>query len=64
MKNLTFESTTRRAKGGSLPPHFNEAGPEDGEMIIFLYGGGPGASSSSHFKQNLPSFVDDSLRNA
>ena len=59
MTNLSFEATSRTAKAGSLQLHFNEAGPTDGETLVFLHGGGPGASSWSNFKQNLPSFADD-----
>ena len=60
----TFENTTRRVKAGSITLHFNEAGPNaeaslNRETIVFLHGGGPGASSWSNFKQNLASFAAD-----
>jgi 4,5:9,10-diseco-3-hydroxy-5,9,17-trioxoandrosta-1(10),2-diene-4-oate hydrolase len=58
MTQWTFESTTRRAKAGGLELHFNEAGPADGEPVVFLHGGGPGASSWSNFHQNLPAFAE------
>ena len=59
MTQLSFESTSRTAKAGNLLLHFNEAGPASGETVVFLHGGGPGASSWSNFKQNLPAFADD-----
>ena len=45
MTTFTFDATSRTAKAGSLTLHFNEAGPSDGESIVFLHGGGPGTSS-------------------
>lgn len=57
MTTFTFDATSRTAKAGSLTLHFNEAGPSDAESIVFLHGGGPGASSWSNFKQNLPAFA-------
>ena len=57
MTTFTFDTTSRTAKAGSLTLHFNEAGPSDAESIVFLHGGGPGASSWSNFKQNLPAFA-------
>ncbi len=59
MNQLTFDKTSRTTKTGALSLHFNEAGPSDAEAVVFLHGGGPGASSWSNFKQNLPSFVGD-----
>lgn len=47
-----FESTSRRAKAGDITLHYNEAG--EGPVLVMLHGGGPGASSWSNFKQNLP----------
>jgi len=58
MTTLTFDATSRTAKAGALTLHFNEAGPADAESIVFLHGGGPGASSWSNFKQNLPAFAE------
>ena len=57
MTSLTFEATSRTAKAGALMLHYNEAGPTDGEAVVFLHGGGPGASSWSNFHQNLPAFA-------
>jgi len=57
MTTLSFEDTSRTVKAGALLLHFNEAGPSDGETVVFLHGGGPGASSWSNFKQNLPAFA-------
>lgn len=64
MSEYTFENTSRRAKAGPITLHFNEAGPTAEESpnrktIVFLHGGGPGASSWSNFKQNLASFATD-----
>lgn len=52
----TFETTSRTSKAGDLTLHYNEAG--DGECVIMLHGGGPGASGWSNFKQNLPVFAE------
>ncbi len=57
MTIMTFEATSRTAKAGALMLHYNEAGPADGEAVVFLHGGGPGASSWSNFHQNLPAFA-------
>ena len=59
MSDLTFEETSRTARAGEITLHYNEAGPPDADALVFLHGGGPGASSWSNFKQNLPSFVDE-----
>lgn len=53
---FTFEATSRFAQAGDLKLHYNEAG--DGETLVMLHGGGPGASSWSNFKQNLPAFAE------
>jgi len=47
----TFESTSRRGKAGDIELHYNEAG--EGEVLVMLHGGGPGATGWSNFKQNL-----------
>lgn len=49
---LGFDDTSRTAKAGDLTLHYNEAG--EGPVLVMLHGGGPGASSWSNFKQNLP----------
>lgn len=48
---LTEEATSRHARAGSIQVHYNEAGT--GPAIIFLHGGGPGASSWSNFSRNV-----------
>ena len=62
MTTWTFEATSRTAKAGKLMLHYNEAGPTDGETIVFLHGSGPGASSWSNFHQNLPAFAQEHHR--
>jgi 4,5:9,10-diseco-3-hydroxy-5,9,17-trioxoandrosta-1(10),2-diene-4-oate hydrolase len=59
MMELTFEATSRMVRAGDLNLHLNEAGPGDGEPVVFLHGGGPGASSWSNFRQNLPALATD-----
>jgi pimeloyl-ACP methyl ester carboxylesterase len=51
----TFESTSRFAQLGSLRLHYNEAG--EGDTLVMLHGGGPGATGWSNFKQNVPAFA-------
>ena len=51
----TFEGTSRFAQLGDLRLHYNEAG--EGEPLVMLHGGGPGATGWSNFKQNLPAFA-------
>lgn len=50
----TFESSSRFAQLGDLRLHYNEAG--EGDVLVMLHGGGPGATGWSNFKQNLPAF--------
>ena len=52
---LTFESTSRTAKAGSLTLHYHEAG--EGPALVMLHGGGPGSSAWSNFGPNLPVFA-------
>jgi len=40
--------------------HYNEAG--QGEVVIMLHGGGPGATGWSNFNRNIGSFVDAGYR--
>lgn len=51
---ITEQSSSKVATAGDLQIHYNEAG--EGECVIMLHGGGPGASGWSNFKQNLPVF--------
>ena len=58
MAGFTFEGTTRTARAGDVTLHYNEAGSPDAETLVALHGGGPGASSWSNFKQNLPALAE------
>ena len=57
VQEITFESTSRKAKVGDITLHYNEAGEGD-QVLIALHGSGPGASAWSNFKGNLPVFAE------
>lgn len=58
MKPIDAESTSRFAKTASgLQLHYHEAGANQAETVVFLHGGGPGASAWSNFGRNLPAFA-------
>ncbi|GAA4527863.1 4,5:9,10-diseco-3-hydroxy-5,9,17-trioxoandrosta-1(10),2-diene-4-oate hydrolase [Amycolatopsis samaneae] len=42
---------------GGVRLHYHESGVEHPETVIFLHGGGPGASAWSNFGRNLPVFA-------
>ena len=48
---LTEQSTSKLARAGPHQIHYNEAGT--GHAVIFLHGGGPGASGWSNFNRNI-----------
>ena len=51
---ITFESTSRYAQvADDMKLHYHEAGVGNGETIVLLHGGGPGASSWSNFGRNI-----------
>lgn len=50
-QQLTEEATSKYAQAGNIKVHYNEAGT--GDAVIFLHGGGPGASSWSNFVRNV-----------
>ena len=52
---IDFASTSRYAEVGSFRLHYHEAG--DGDPVVMLHGGGPGASAWSNFGRNLPVFA-------
>jgi pimeloyl-ACP methyl ester carboxylesterase len=51
MAELTEAGTSRTVKAGDTTLHYNEAG--QGEALILLHGGGPGASGWSNFRTNI-----------
>jgi len=48
----TEESTSRFAQLGDLRVHYNDAG--EGPPVVLLHGAGPGATSWSNFRGNVP----------
>ena len=48
---LTEEATSKFVQAGDIRMHYNEAGT--GETVIFLHGGGPGATGWSNFVRNI-----------
>jgi 2-hydroxy-6-oxo-6-phenylhexa-2,4-dienoate hydrolase len=64
MENLTEASTSKYAhiKEGhlDLKLHYNDAG--QGEAIIMLHGGGPGAGGWTNFSRNIDAFVAAGFR--
>jgi len=53
-KLLTEENTSNYANLSQIKLHYNLAG--DGEAVIMLHGGGPGASGWSNFRTNMGPF--------
>lgn len=64
MSTFTEASTSKFAqvseKGLDLRLHYNEAG--QGEAVIMLHGGGPGAGGWSNFNRNFDAFVERGYR--
>ena len=58
MATYTFEATSRTARAGDLNIHYNEAGDPSAPVVVTLHGGGPGATSWSNFKGNLPQLAE------
>jgi len=52
MTSITFDATSRHVKAGEITLHLNEVG--SGPPLVMLHGSGPGATSWSNFKGNLP----------
>ena len=48
---LTEEATSRYVQAGDVRVHYNEAGT--GMPVVFVHGGGPGASGWSNFNTNI-----------
>lgn len=51
-QDLSYEGTSRTLEVEGQRIHYHEAG--SGPVLVFLHGGGPGVSSWSNFKYNLP----------
>jgi 4,5:9,10-diseco-3-hydroxy-5,9,17-trioxoandrosta-1(10),2-diene-4-oate hydrolase len=51
MAALSEASTSRKTKVGDITLHYNDAG--QGECLVMLHGGGPGASGWSNFRGNV-----------
>ncbi len=64
MTTLTEASTSKFARikenGLDIQLHYNDAG--QGETVIMLHGGGPGASGWSNFNRNIEAFVEKGYR--
>lgn len=42
---------------GEIELHYQAHGPDDGDVVVFVHGSGPGASGHSNFKKNIETFV-------
>lgn len=42
---------------GEIELHYQAHGPDDGDVVVFVHGSGPGASGHSNFKKNIQTFV-------
>ncbi|MBH1962178.1 MAG: 2-hydroxy-6-oxo-6-phenylhexa-2,4-dienoate hydrolase [Rhodocyclales bacterium] len=65
MSGLTEESTSKfstiNAEGlSNFKIHYNDAG--QGEAVVMLHGGGPGASGWSNYYKNIDAFVEEGYR--
>lgn len=47
---------------GDIDVHYATHGPEDGEVVVFVHGSGPGASGYSNFKKNINAFAKAGYR--
>jgi pimeloyl-ACP methyl ester carboxylesterase len=56
MTATDFDSTSRFIQAGDVKLHVNDVG--DGQAIVMLHGAGPGATSWSNFKQNVPALSE------
>jgi 2-hydroxy-6-oxonona-2,4-dienedioate hydrolase len=61
MTTITEASTSRFAKVRDVEVefkiHYNDAGPQDGEVVVMLHGSGPGASGWANFNRNVEPLV-------
>jgi pimeloyl-ACP methyl ester carboxylesterase len=53
---LTAENTSKFVQAGDVRLHYNEAGT--GPPVVFVHGGGPGASGWSNFNTNIGPFSE------
>lgn len=52
---LTEHETSRTRRVGDLDLHYHEAG--QGEVVVMVHGGGPGAAGWTNFHRNIEAFV-------
>lgn len=55
--SVSEEATSRYVQAGDVRIHYNEIG--SGYPIIGIHGAGPGATSWSNFKQNIPALAEN-----
>lgn len=54
---LTYEGTEAHVDLGDIGIHYHEAGQDHDRTVVFLHGGGPGASGWSNFCLNIEPFA-------
>jgi 4,5:9,10-diseco-3-hydroxy-5,9,17-trioxoandrosta-1(10),2-diene-4-oate hydrolase len=55
---IDFESTSRYVEVPGTKLHYHDVGTDTGTPLVFLHGGGPGASAWSNFGRNVPVFAE------
>lgn len=56
LRELSYESTSRRIDIGSGSMHYHDVG--EGDPLVFLHGSGPGVSGWANFEGNLRTFSE------